>query len=182
MIPIYNWANMGTLLPITIIAGMCGCSNDTFNLSQNEANLPEDVGHHETTRVAATGFIRNGESHLQFASNTFPRQEEHALTVFAASSLQNVLPKIVRTWTEAGGSSVRISFDATSRLAGQISRGMPADVVIAADEHWMRWLGNKGKLNPKLIGTLATNQLAFVAPLGFPSPPQRAEDLSLIHI
>tara|TARA_Y100000588_G_scaffold391000_1_gene498306 strand:+ start:1219 stop:2829 length:1611 start_codon:yes stop_codon:yes gene_type:complete len=168
---------MGTLLPITIIAGMCGCSNDTFNLSQNEASLPEDVGHHETTRLAATGFIRNGENHLQLASSTFPRQGEHALTVFAASSLQNVLPKIVKIWTEAGGIPVRVSFDATSRLAGQISRGMPADVVIAADEHWMWWLGNKGKLNPKLIGTLATNQLAFVAPLGFPSPPQRAEDI-----
>lgn len=163
MIPIYSWANMATLLPITIIAVMFGCSNDTLNLSQNKASLPGGVGHQEITKVATTDFIRNGEG--------------RPLNVFAASSLQNVLPKIVKAWIQDGGTPVRLSFDATSRLASQISRGIPADVFIAADEHWMQWLGSKGKVDPELVRGLATNQLAFVVPLGSPSPPTRAGDV-----
>lgn len=93
------------------------------------------------------------------------------LVVLAASSLQDVLPLVAGAWNSAGGSPVRFSFDATSRLAPQILRGAPADVFISADDVWMRWLEERGGVDATSTRTVATNQLVFVVPRGRSDPP-----------
>ena len=93
------------------------------------------------------------------------------LVVLAASSLQDVLPAVARAWRTAGGVPVRFGFDATSRLAPQILRGAPADVFIAADDVWMRWLEERGGVDGASIRLVATNQLVFVVPRGTSDPP-----------
>lgn len=105
------------------------------------------------------------------------QQEAEALTVLAAASLGDVLPAVAMAWEEAGGAAIRFSFDATSRLAPQILRGAPADVFISADADWMRWLSERGGVDSASIVPVVSNRLAFVVPMGHPSPPSGAGDL-----
>jgi molybdate transport system substrate-binding protein len=53
------------------------------------------------------------------------------LTVLAASSLTDALPKVGEGFD---GAKLRYSFDGSSRLAAQVQAGVDADVVIFADE------------------------------------------------
>jgi len=59
------------------------------------------------------------------------------ITVFAASSLYDVLTDAGDTWQANTGNAVTFSFAATSTLARQIDAGAPADVFIAASADWM---------------------------------------------
>ncbi|MFV2006132.1 MAG: molybdate ABC transporter permease subunit [Longimicrobiales bacterium] len=98
-------------------------------------------------------------------------QEPEPLLVLAASSLQDVLPSVARAWRDAGGSKVRFSFDATSRLAPQILRGAPADVFISADHEWMEWLIEQDvAIGPEIVN-VAANRLVFVVPASEEAPP-----------
>ena len=99
-------------------------------------------------------------------------QEPEPLLVLAASSLQDVLPTLAMAWREAGGSDVRFSFDATSRLAPQILRGAPADVFISADHEWMNWLREKDVVSGSAIVNVAANRLVFVVPTSGGAPPR----------
>ncbi len=103
-------------------------------------------------------------------------QEPH-LAVLAASSLQDVLPEVARAWERAGGPPVRLSFDATSRLAPQLFRGAPADVFISADVDWMRWLEENGTVDAASVRPVVTNRLVFVVPPGTAFGPREVRDL-----
>ena len=91
--------------------------------------------------------------------------------VFAASSLQDVLPNIARAWQAQAGVPLRFNFDATSRLPPQILWGAPADVFLSADDEWMRWLQERGGVDGASIRPVATNRLVFVVPRGASDPP-----------
>ncbi len=118
---------------------------------------------------AARAEIGSGRAH---------EQTPQALVVLAASSLQDVLPVVVRAWHAEGGAPVRFSFDATSRLAPQILKGAPADVFLSADEVWMRWLEERGAVDGASIRAVATNQLVFVVPRGASDPPRDPRSLT----
>ncbi len=102
---------------------------------------------------------------------------EPPLVVLAASSLQDVLPAVARVWEKAGGIGVRFSFDATSRLAPQIFRGVPADVFISADGEWMKWLEERGSVDSTVVFPLVTNELVFVVPESTRSVPGAPAEL-----
>ncbi|RMH19673.1 MAG: molybdate ABC transporter substrate-binding protein, partial [Gemmatimonadetes bacterium] len=61
------------------------------------------------------------------------------LAVFAPASLAEAMPAAAEAWRGAGAGRppVRVSIDATSRLAPQVAAGAPADLVVTADEAWM---------------------------------------------
>lgn len=65
------------------------------------------------------------------------------ITVFAASSLTDVLTEIAAAWEVETGHRAVLSFAATSTLARQIERGAPVDVFVAADAEWVTSLGDK---------------------------------------
>lgn len=88
------------------------------------------------------------------------------LLVLAASSLADVLPAIAAEWAGQGDGKVRFSFDATSRLAPQAMAGAQADVFVAADERWMRWLERQGAVDVGRARVIAGNELVVVAPRG----------------
>ncbi|MCU0617355.1 MAG: molybdate ABC transporter substrate-binding protein [Gemmatimonadaceae bacterium] len=83
-----------------------------------------------------------------------PRDEAAApaLTVFAASSLRDVLTDIATEWTKQGGTMPRLQFEASSTLARQLREGARADVFVSAAPEWVDavqprarhdWLGNR---------------------------------------
>ncbi len=60
------------------------------------------------------------------------------LTVFAASSLSPILPRLARDFEEKNGSpEIRLQFAGTGQLVTQIVHGARADVLIAADPSYL---------------------------------------------
>ena len=82
-----------------------------------------------------------------------------ALTVYAATSLTNVMPRIDRGAT--------YSFGGSNTLQLQIERGAPADLFLAAEPTEAQALYRKGRCErPR---TFATNALALIVPDGDPA-------------
>jgi molybdate transport system substrate-binding protein len=74
------------------------------------------------------------------------------ITVFAASSLKELLTGIAGEWRKKTGREVRLQFEASSTLGRQIKEGAPADVFVTAAPEWLDdlklierhdWLSNR---------------------------------------
>jgi len=86
------------------------------------------------------------------------------VTVFAAASLTNVLGKLGDDFTKSTGVPVRLSFAASSILARQIEAGAGADVFLSADQEWMDYLEQRGRIQKSSRHNLLGNRLALIAP------------------
>jgi len=89
---------------------------------------------------------------------------ERVLTVFAASSLTDVLQQIGSAYTADTGHPVRFSFAASSVLARQIESGAPADVFVSADQQWMDYLQTRKLIQPATRVDIVSNSLVLIAP------------------
>jgi molybdate transport system substrate-binding protein len=81
-----------------------------------------------------------------------PRAATRPVTVYAASSLKELVTELGDAWTKKSGQAVRLQFEASSTLARQIQEGAPADVFITAAPEWLDklklvkrydWLSNR---------------------------------------
>lgn len=90
------------------------------------------------------------------------------LTVFAAASLTDVLPKIDR--------SPRYSFAGSNQLAAQIQQGAPADVFAAANMTLPRQLASKHLCSKPVV--FARNKLVVIVPPTNPARLRRVADLA----
>jgi molybdate transport system substrate-binding protein len=96
---------------------------------------------------------------LVIASALAAPAEAEALTVYAATSLTSVMPRIERDAT--------YSFGGSSTLQLQIERGAPADLFLAAEPEEAQALHRDGRCErPR---TFATNALALIGPGGDPA-------------
>lgn len=91
---------------------------------------------------------------------------ERVVTVFAASSLGEVLQAVGEAYTAATHVQVRISPAASSALARQIESGSPADVFISADQEWMDYLASRKLIKTTTRVDIVSNSLVLVAPAG----------------
>ena len=89
---------------------------------------------------------------------------ERTITVFAASSLSDVLQEINQAFTADTGITVRVSPAASSALARQIESGSPADVFISADQEWMDYLASRKLIKTGTRVDIVSNSLVLVAP------------------
>ncbi len=89
---------------------------------------------------------------------------QRIVTVFAASSMTDVLEEAGKAFTDQSGIPVRFSFAASSALARQIESGAPADVFVCADEDWMNYLADHNLIRPATRADVAANSLVLVAP------------------
>lgn len=89
------------------------------------------------------------------------------VTLFAAASLTNALTDAAKSFEASHeGVKVKTSFAASGALAKQIEAGAPVDIFIAADNKWMDYLINKGKIEQSSRWNLAGNTLVLIAPKG----------------
>lgn len=95
------------------------------------------------------------------ASAAEPRKP---LVVFAAASLTDALQQISDDYTRTTGVVVRLSFAASSALARQIESGADADVFLSADQQWMDYLDQRGRIRKATRHDLLGNRLVLVAP------------------
>ena len=87
-----------------------------------------------------------------------------SITVFAATSLTDVMQELSAEYTKATGTKVELSFAATSILARQIESGAHADVFFSADQEWMDYLEQRSLVQKATRRNLLGNRLALVAP------------------
>jgi len=104
------------------------------------------------------------------AEATRPAAPVEPLTVFAASSLQPAMEAIGRLHAQQGTGALRFSFAASGTLARQVDQGAPAGVFASADEAWMDWLEQRGRLAPGTRRSLLGNRLVLVVPAGSAAP------------
>jgi molybdate transport system substrate-binding protein len=99
------------------------------------------------------------------------------LSVWAAASLAEVMPRVGDAFRAEAGADVSFGFDGSSRLARQIHAGAPADVFISADAQWMSWLDERARIEPDTRVDLLGNRLVVVVPASAGEPPEALEDL-----
>lgn len=89
---------------------------------------------------------------------------EVAATVFAASSLTDVMKQIGELYAAEGHPAPVFNFAASSELARQIEQRAAAGLFISADEAWMDYVADKSLIDAASRKTLLTNTLVLVAP------------------
>src|SRR6056297_1520534 len=85
------------------------------------------------------------------------------ITVFAASSLTDVLQNIEPRFEAETGHDLRLSLAGSSKLARQIQMGAPADVFISANVDWMDRLEEEGLIAPGTRRDILGNTLVLIA-------------------
>ncbi|MEM6995787.1 MAG: molybdate ABC transporter substrate-binding protein, partial [Myxococcota bacterium] len=97
--------------------------------------------------------------------------DEAPVTVYAASSLADVLPEIGRRFAaQTGLPPPTFAFAGSSTLVHQIEYGAPADLVVTADTTWMDYLIAHDDVVASTRVTLGHNRLVAVVPAGSAAP------------
>jgi molybdate transport system substrate-binding protein len=98
---------------------------------------------------------------LLFGFSSF-QVKASTVTVFAASSLTDALSEIARNYELETKVKVRLSFDASSRLARQIGEEAKADLFFSASHEWNTYLEEMKKVIPGNTVNILTNELSLV--------------------
>ena len=85
------------------------------------------------------------------------------VTVYAASSLTNVMNDIVDAYQDETGERVRVSYAGSSSLARQIANGAPADIYLSANTKWMDYLIEQDQVEVGSKVDLLRNTLVLIA-------------------
>lgn len=85
------------------------------------------------------------------------------VTVFAAASLTDSLKAVADAYKAKTGTTITLSFGASSTLARQIEQGAEADIFMSADTDWMDYLQKGGHIADATRKDLLGNQLVLVA-------------------
>nr|WP_240492309.1 molybdate ABC transporter substrate-binding protein [Vibrio genomosp. F10] len=85
------------------------------------------------------------------------------ITVFAASSLTNVLSEIARDYQQDHKVNIRLSFASSSALARQIVYGAPADIYFPANQKWLDYVIEQKAVDANSRVTLLNNSLVLIA-------------------
>lgn len=97
------------------------------------------------------------------------------LTIFAATSLSDVLREAGPAFSTATGDRLRFNFAASGTLARQIKDGAPADLFISADEPRLDQLIKAKLLIADTRHTLLANTLVIVSREDSPKPRSLAD-------
>lgn len=91
-------------------------------------------------------------------------QGARPLTVFAASSLTDVLQALGEQYRTETKDEVRFSFASSSVIARQLEAGAPADLFFSADAEWMDYVQTRSLIQRDTRVNLLSNRLVLVAP------------------
>ncbi|MDT8368091.1 MAG: molybdate ABC transporter substrate-binding protein [Longimicrobiales bacterium] len=90
-----------------------------------------------------------------------PQEASRPLEIRGAVSARAFLEAVAEGWEGEGRGRVRIGVDATSRVVTRLEAGAPADLLVTADEAWMRHAITVGLVNAHESRPLARNRLVL---------------------
>jgi molybdate transport system substrate-binding protein len=104
-----------------------------------------------------------------FVFSACPVSAAEKITIFAASSLTNVMTEIGHDFMDSQVSNSHaiqpvFSFASSSTLARQIAQGAPAQIYLSANQKWMDYLIKQQAVAPQSRVTLLRNSLVLIAP------------------
>jgi len=85
------------------------------------------------------------------------------ITVFAASSMTDVLEAMGAEFARTGGAPVRFSFASSAVIARQLEAGAPADMFVSADLEWMDYVQGRGLIQTHTRANMVSNRLVLIA-------------------
>jgi len=103
------------------------------------------------------------------------------IKVFAASSLMDALTSVGNQYAKETSAKARFSFDASSRLAKQISEGAKADIFFSADKEWNKFLEDRALVVPGNSADVLSNELSLVTHISNPIEVQDLASLGQIN-
>ena len=126
-----------------------------------------------TLTLVAVGVLAGCGSSSGASSSPAP----HKLTVFAASSLTKVFPRIAADFQKTHpGTRFAFNFAGTDTLTAQIEQGAPADVFAGASTKYGDELSGKGLID--VPQAFATNRLIVILPAANPAHVTSLNDLA----
>jgi molybdate transport system substrate-binding protein len=100
------------------------------------------------------------------------------LNVYAAASLTEAFTELGRMLErDHAGLTVRFNFAGSQQLAAQIEQGAPADVFASADQRWMQYVIEKGRVDGE-PAVFARNRLVLIVPRSNPARIGKLQDLA----
>lgn len=98
--------------------------------------------------------------------NSYKKDQNNTVIVFAAASLTNVVEELAERFYEKENISILISTGSSSTLARQIEQGSSADIYFSANKKWADYLLDLKILDPTSISVVAHNSLVLITPAG----------------
>lgn len=87
--------------------------------------------------------------------------------ISVAASMTDLFKSLIATYTEQhAGVEIVPNFASSGALAKQIEQGAPAEVYVSANEKWMKYLLEKGKIDASTQKVFAYNSLVFTGQAG----------------
>ncbi len=93
------------------------------------------------------------------------KRSEKSITVFAASSMTDVVSEIAMMYQDQNGVKVNVNFASSGNLARQINSGAQADIFMSASSKWISYVIENGLADKEMSRRLMSNRLVLVAPL-----------------
>ena len=107
-----------------------------------------------------------------------PARLPEEITVLAAASLADVLPRIGDAFEQAHGTRVRFDFGSSGILRAKIEAGARADLFFSASDEQMGKLRSTGHVRDEDQRDLLTNRLVCVVPRRATLPLNSPDDLA----
>ena len=104
-----------------------------------------------------------------------PIPQSTAITVSAATSVQDAIADVDRRYTGDSPITLKINPGASNALAQQIINGAPADIFFSASREWATAVEKAGKVEKSV--ELLSNKLVLVVPKGNSAQVKSPEDL-----
>jgi len=89
---------------------------------------------------------------------------QEGILLFSAMSTTNAITAIAENFAKRDICKLLPVFAASSTLARQIAVRAPADIFLSANESWMNWLDEKGKLERGSRADIIGNRLVMIVP------------------
>jgi molybdate transport system substrate-binding protein len=109
------------------------------------------------------------------ATNATPQEPAPVLALVAAST-KDAVEEAAVAFAKDGGGEIKVSADASSRLATQIVNGAPADLFLSANEKWADHVRDQGMVQE--VTPLLGNTLVIVVPKGNSADVRKPDDLA----
>lgn len=92
-----------------------------------------------------------------------PSRGDQEVVVFAAASLRDVLRDLSESFRQESGIRAVFNFAGSNVLAQQIEAAPAADVYLSANEQWMDYLREAGRIERDTRRNFASNRLVIIA-------------------
>ncbi|VAW22832.1 Molybdenum ABC transporter, substrate-binding protein ModA [hydrothermal vent metagenome] len=113
---------------------------------------------------------------MAFVTLSFPARA--AVTIFAASSITEIMETLADNFSRNTGIDVSVVPAGSATLAQQIAAGAPADIFVSANKEWISYVRDKAGFGQGV--ELFGNQLALIAPAGSTITIAKLSDLGQI--